>query len=67
MCDEMKTKFKSGDLVENKNSGKIEMVNFIYDGFLTGYFKAVGCNLLSPTFIGHYRLLHPKKVKFNLK
>jgi hypothetical protein len=67
-----KAKFKIGDLVENKNTGEIEMVSFYMESgnhetlFVTDYVDYYS-KLIPTNKISDYRLISPKLVKFNLK
>jgi len=67
-----KAKFKIGDLVENKNTGEIEMVSFYMESgnyktlFVTDYVDYYS-KLIPTNKISNYRLISPKLVKFNLK
>jgi hypothetical protein len=67
-----KAKFKIGDLVENKNTGEIEMVSFYMKSgnyetlFVTDYVDYYS-KLIPTNKISNYRIISPKSVKFNLK
>jgi len=67
-----KVKFKTGDLVENKISGEVEMVVKGNTDTNDDYFHIQEYNMLSFRLFflcktKHYCLISSKSVKFNLK
>jgi len=59
-----KAKFKTGDLVQDIDTGEVEMLLRVFNDELATYLYPNGVGLID---LKYYRLISPKSVKFNLK